>query len=109
MVVLLNRNPRKQQNSMVSSLMSSLNPNSVRSLFWIDQPLSWKIMLLLRKELQNILKGLNHSKALGPDELHPRVLKELTTELGPIFAHLFQQSIDSGEIPKEWTPLVQEG
>ena len=46
-------NPRKQQNSMVSSLMYSLNPNTVRSLFWIDQPLSWKILLLLRKELQN--------------------------------------------------------
>ena len=42
-----------------------------------------------------LLKGLNPSKALGPDELHPRVLKELATELGPIFAHLFQQSIDT--------------
>ena len=46
---------------------------------------------------------LNPSKALGPDELHPRVLKELATELGPVFAHLFQQSIDTGEIPKEWS------
>ena len=35
--------------------------------------------------------------------LHPRVLKELATELGPVFAHLFQQSIDTGEIPKEWS------
>ena len=47
-----------------------------------------------------LLKGLNPSKALGPDELHPRVLKELATELGPVFAHLFQQSIGTGEIPK---------
>ena len=50
-----------------------------------------------------LLKGLNPSKALGPDELYPRVLKELATELGPVFAHLFQQSIDTGEIPKEWS------
>ena len=50
-----------------------------------------------------LLKGLNPSKALGPDELHPRVLKELATELGPAFAYLFQQSIDTGEIPKEWS------
>ena len=50
-----------------------------------------------------LLKGLNPSKALGPDELHPRVLKELATELGPVFAHLFQQSIETGEIPKEWS------
>ena len=52
-----------------------------------------------------LLKGLNPSQALGPDELHTRVLKELATELhvGPVFAHLFQQSIDTGEIPKEWS------
>ena len=50
-----------------------------------------------------LLKGLNPSKALGPDELHPRVLKELATELSLVFAHLFQQSIDTGEIPKEWS------
>ena len=50
-----------------------------------------------------LLKGLNPSKALGPDELHPRVLKELATELGPVFAHLFQKSLDLDEIPKEWS------
>ena len=54
-----------------------------------------------------LLKGLNPSKALGPDELHPRVLKELATELGPVFAHLFQQSIDTGEIPKEWLVVLR--
>ena len=46
---------------------------------------------------------LNPSKALEPDELHPRVLKELATKLGLVFVHLFQQSIDTGEIPKEWS------
>ena len=50
-----------------------------------------------------LLKGLNSSKALGPDELHPSVLKELATELGPVFAHLFQQSIDTGKFPREWS------
>ena len=35
-------------------------------------------------------------------------------ELGPVFAHLFQQSIDTGEIPKEWSlanicPLFKKG
>ena len=60
------------------------------------------------------LKGLNPSKASGPDELRPRVLKELATELGTVFANLFQQSLDTGEIPKEWSlanicPLYKMG
>ena len=36
-----------------------------------------------------LLKGLKPPKALGPDELHHRVLKELASELSPVFAHLF--------------------
>ena len=40
---------------------------------------------------------------LGSDDLHPKILKELATEFGPVFAHLSQQSIDTGEIPKEWS------
>ena len=39
-----------------------------------------------------LLKGLNPSKAIGPDELHPRVLKVLATELCPVFAHFFFSS-----------------
>ena len=55
-------------------------------------------IVVTKEGVTKLLKGLNPSKALGPDELHPRVLKELATELGSIFAHLFQQSIDSGDI-----------
>ena len=60
------------------------------------------------------MKGLNPSKALGPDEIHPRVLKEFAVGLGPVFVHLFQQSLDKGEIPKEWSlanicPIYKKG
>ena len=48
-----------------------------------------------------LLKGLNPLKGKGPDELHPRVLKEFASELGPVFAHLSQQSSDKGDIPNE--------
>ena len=59
--------------------------------------------MVSKEGVAKLLKGLNPSKALGPDELHPRVLKVLASELGPVFAHLIQQSIDLGEIPKEWS------
>ena len=56
-----------------------------------------------------MMKGVNPSKALGPDGLYPRVLKKLV-----VFAHLFQQSLDKGEIPEEWSfanicPLYKKG
>ena len=66
----------------------------------------------LMKPLRYPVKPLNLEG--DRDELHPRVLKELAMELGPVFAHLFQQSIDTGEIPKEWSlanicPLFKKG
>ena len=34
-------------------------------------------MVVSKDGVIKLLKGLNPSKALGPDELHPRVLEEL--------------------------------
>ena len=50
-----------------------------------------------------MMKVLNPSK---DDDLHPRVLKKLAVELCPVFAHLFQKSLDKGEIPKEWSLAI---
>ena len=71
-------------------------------------------IVVSNEDVTKLLKGFNPSKALGPDELHTRVLKELLTELGPVFAHLFQKSLDTGEIHKEWSlanicPLYKKG
>ena len=71
-------------------------------------------IVITKEGVTKLLKGLNPSKALGPDELHPRVLKELPKELGPVSVHLFQQSINTGEIPKKWSltnicPLFKKG
>ena len=57
------------------------------------------------EEVIKLLKGLNPSKALGPDEVHHRVLKELANQLGPLFAYLFRQSLDASDIPKIWLLL----
>ena len=77
------------ENLMVSSRMFSLKVNTNRSL---DSSAPFMHDIVVTKEgVTKLLKGLNPSKALGPDELRPRVLKELAIELGPVFAHLFQQ------------------
>ena len=55
-----------------------------------------------KQGVTKILKSLNTSKAMGPDAIHPRILKELAYELTDIVTHLFQQSIDTGQVPSDW-------
>ena len=50
----------------------------------------------------SILSQQDPHKAEGPDNIPARVLKELAYDLTPILTHLFQQSLDTGELPQEW-------
>ena len=61
-----------------------------------------------------LMTGLNPSKAAGPDEIPARLLKNLATELAPAVTSIFSQSLDTGEIPKDWsiawiTPVFKKG
>ena len=73
---------------MVSLWMCSIKMNTPRPLLDMSAPFMNDIAVS-KDGVIKLLKGLNPSKASGPDELHPRVLKDLATELGPVFAHLF--------------------
>ena len=100
--VLLSRTSKRLRNSMVSVRMCSVKIEHTQVPL-LDRSAPFMNDIVVSKDgVIKLLKGLNPSKHLGSDELHPRVLKELATELGPVFSHLFQQSIDTGEIPKEW-------
>ena len=48
-------------------------------------------IVVTKEGVTKLLKGLNPSTAFGPDELHPRVLKEFATELGP-FLRIYSSS-----------------
>ena len=47
------------------------------------------------------LMQLSKTKAPGPDEDHPNILREAAEELSEPLLLLFQKSIDTGEIPKD--------
>ena len=49
------------------------------------------------------LLKLNTNKASGPDEIPARILKETAVSIAPIISSLYQQSIDTGSLPEEWT------
>ena len=50
------------------------------------------------KQLQN----LNPNKASGPDQMSPRLLKTVATEIAPALAFLFQQPFDTTTTPTQW-------
>ena len=58
--------------------MRSIKMNTPRSCFW-SAPFMDDIVVS-RDGVTKLLKSLKAFKALGPDELHPRVLNGLATE-----------------------------
>ena len=61
-----------------------------------------------------LLSNLNPNKAMGPDGLHPRILKQLANVISPILRLIFQKSIDTGEVPLDWkkanvAPIFKKG
>ncbi|KAK4832198.1 hypothetical protein QYF61_021031 [Mycteria americana] len=64
--------------------------------------------------VSDLLHHLNTHKSMGPDEIHPRVLKELAEELTKPLSIIYQQSWLTGEVPADWklanvTPIYKKG
>ena len=55
------------------------------------------------------LASLNPSKACGPDEIPPKLLKTVAVELAPALCFLFQQSYDTGSVPAQWRQALVTG
>ena len=60
------------------------------------------------------LKKLRVDKSPGPDQIHPRVIKEAASELAPALAVIFNKSVSSGQVPCQWrnsiiTPIHKKG
>jgi hypothetical protein len=64
--------------------------------------------------VERLLANLDPNKAAGPDKLHPSFLKEVSTELSPLYTRLFQKSLDEGYVPTQWrtadvSPIFKKG
>ena len=53
--------------------------------------------------VQSKLSILKVTSAPGPDDIHPRVLREAHCSLSVPLSHLFRRSLDTGCIPCDWT------
>ena len=60
------------------------------------------------------LLKLNPGEAAGPDNISPRILKELHNKIAPILTDIFNKSLSEGIVPDDWknayvTPVYKKG
>ena len=66
------------------------------------------------KGVKNLLQKLNPKKAIGPDLVPTRILKDYAEDIAPMLQLIFQQSLDSGIVPSDWktanvVPIFKKG
>ncbi|KFV15310.1 hypothetical protein N339_09364, partial [Pterocles gutturalis] len=65
-------------------------------------------------QVQDHLMNLTVHKSMGPDEIHPWVLKEMAEEVAKPLSIIFEKTWQYGEAPAYWkrgniTPIFKKG
>ena len=64
--------------------------------------------------IEKLLKKINVSKSIGPDNISNVILKNCASQLAPGLSAIFQKSIDCGDLPEDWvnaniSPVFKKG
>ena len=94
-------------NTQFQSVFTKLVPLKLRHLVELvlprklSSPSMQNITISVSGVSKQLLK-LNPGKAAGPDNISPRVLKELHNEIAPILTDIFNTSLSEGIVPDDW-------
>ncbi|RMC12138.1 hypothetical protein DUI87_11273 [Hirundo rustica rustica] len=71
-------------------------------------------LIIKEVAVRELLKCLDIHKSMGPDDIHPRVMRELADELAKPLSIIYHQSWLTGEVPDDWklanvTPIHKKG
>ncbi|RMC11957.1 hypothetical protein DUI87_11087 [Hirundo rustica rustica] len=70
--------------------------------------------IIQEEAVRELLRCLDIHKSMGPDGIHPRVMREVADDLGKPLSIIYQQSWLTGEVPDDWklasvTPIHKKG
>ncbi|KFP94832.1 hypothetical protein N329_06578, partial [Haliaeetus albicilla] len=70
--------------------------------------------LIQEETVRDLLRHLDTHKSMGPDGIHPIVLRELAEVLPKPLSIIYQQSWSTGEVPDNWRlasvmPIYKKG
>ncbi|NWT73742.1 LORF2 protein, partial [Prunella himalayana] len=71
-------------------------------------------LVIQEEAVRELLGHLDMYKSMGPDGIHPRVMRELADELAKPLSIIYQESWLTGEVPDDWklanvTPVYKKG
>ena len=89
-------------NKQFQSVFTKKSTTATHRLFGNKYPSIGNLSITL-KGVQKLLEKINISKAAGPDLIPGRMLSMLAPELAPIVHAIFTQSLDTGELPRDWS------
>ena len=69
--------------------------------------------MIQEETVRDLLLQLDCHRSMGPDEIHPRVLRELAEEIAEPLSIVYQRSLLTGEVPEVWrlasvTPIYKK-
>ena len=94
-----------EKNKVLNSFFSSVFTQETTENIPTFQKRTDNVLSLIeitQDDMYKALRKLNPSKSPGPDQLHPRILNELSQELSYPLYKLFNKSLKDGKVPSAW-------
>ena len=85
-----------------SSVYSTEKDSTIPELAKKQVETEWTQIQIKVEEVEQILSNLKPDKSPGPDNLSPRLLKEMAKEIAIPLTIIFKKSLESKQIPSDW-------